>query len=165
MIEKQCTKCKEVKPVGEFSKDKNRKDSLNIYCRCCLSIMSAKSRNKPGAKERAKKYIEKNKDFAKIYARKYYTKHKEKIKEKSRRFRIENPDKKRQRDRDYRLKYKEELRKRDNIKCAELSDSYIMGLLGRNLSALRRKDITAQMIEAKRLVLQAKRAGLIPKNQ
>ena len=37
---KQCSKCKEVKPLGEFPKDKNRLDGCYPYCRPCRNKQS-----------------------------------------------------------------------------------------------------------------------------
>lgn len=37
MIQKKCTKCKEVKSVDDFSKDINKKDGLDIWCKKCKS--------------------------------------------------------------------------------------------------------------------------------
>jgi len=37
MIKKQCSHCKQIKPVSEFSKDKYKKDGLDIYCKLCRS--------------------------------------------------------------------------------------------------------------------------------
>jgi len=36
MNEKQCTKCKEVKPLSEFYKHKAGKDGLTSYCKSCI---------------------------------------------------------------------------------------------------------------------------------
>lgn len=46
----------------------------------------------------------------------------------------------------------------------DLTDSYICGLLFLNNNGLSRKNITAELIEAKRLVVRAKREGLIHRN-
>lgn len=35
MEEKVCVRCKESKPLSEFSKDRRSKDGLNCYCRAC----------------------------------------------------------------------------------------------------------------------------------
>ena len=35
MEEKVCVRCKESKPLTEFSKDRRNKDGLNKYCRAC----------------------------------------------------------------------------------------------------------------------------------
>lgn len=42
---KQCTKCKEFKDEGEFSKDKKRKDGLNCWCKACETAAKAARRD------------------------------------------------------------------------------------------------------------------------
>jgi len=32
---KRCPKCKQIKPLSEFNKSKNRKDELQVYCKQC----------------------------------------------------------------------------------------------------------------------------------
>ena len=39
MSEKSCTRCRELKCLGDFSKDKRNKDGLCIYCRACNSAI------------------------------------------------------------------------------------------------------------------------------
>lgn len=38
MEEKVCVRCKESKPLSEFSKDRRSKDGLNCYCRACKKV-------------------------------------------------------------------------------------------------------------------------------
>ena len=44
MTKKICYSCKQEKPVECFSRKKNTKDGLNIYCKECVSIQSRKYR-------------------------------------------------------------------------------------------------------------------------
>lgn len=37
MTEKKCGRCGEIKPISEFTKNKSRKDGLNVYCKTCVS--------------------------------------------------------------------------------------------------------------------------------
>ena len=43
---KRCSKCKETKPLIDFSKDRSRKDGLNVWCKVCkkayMSVYGAK---------------------------------------------------------------------------------------------------------------------------
>jgi len=55
---KRCSKCGEVKPVGEFHKNKYRKDGLQNCCKICMWEIS-------------KKYYEENKDKMKVRVKKY----------------------------------------------------------------------------------------------
>jgi Recombination endonuclease VII len=41
---KQCSRCKETKPLSEFNKDKRRKDCLTYHCKKCVSYYG-KTRN------------------------------------------------------------------------------------------------------------------------
>ncbi|MDX2532289.1 endonuclease domain-containing protein [Streptomyces scabiei] len=54
---KHCNRCGETKPVDQFSKDRNRKDGKNPYCRTCNSAGMAKWRaaNLGRAKENARR--------------------------------------------------------------------------------------------------------------
>jgi hypothetical protein len=36
---KYCGKCQSSKPIGEFSKSKNKKDGLQTYCKLCFKIL------------------------------------------------------------------------------------------------------------------------------
>lgn len=38
MQEKTCCRCKDTKPLSEFTKDKQRKDGLRLYCRACVKV-------------------------------------------------------------------------------------------------------------------------------
>ncbi len=42
-----CTKCKEVKPPSDFSKNLVRVNGLNSYCRACLVLIEATRKNNP----------------------------------------------------------------------------------------------------------------------
>lgn len=74
---KQCTKCKEVKPLEEFNKDKSRKDGLRYNCKSCTNAISKKwyknNPEKAKAKARVKEWYKKNPNYSK--------KHKESRKE------------------------------------------------------------------------------------
>lgn len=53
---KFCSKCKNTKPLSDFSKNRNTKDGLHNNCKVCKSTYENKDRNK----EKAKKWIGKN---------------------------------------------------------------------------------------------------------
>ena len=76
-IEKKCTKCGEVKPVGEFHKCKTKKDGYFTQCKVCR-------------KKHNKKYREENKDKRKEYFKKYREENKYKIKEYNKKYLEEN---------------------------------------------------------------------------
>jgi hypothetical protein len=98
---KVCSKCKVVKVVAEFSKDKNRKDGFKYECkRCCaersrkyhrenIDKMTGKGRkyrkeNPEKESERHRKYRKENQEKINMVYRKYYQKHNEKMIERSR---------------------------------------------------------------------------------
>ena len=73
METKICSKCKEEKEVCEFNKRNNSKDTLQSWCKICLT-------------EYRKKYKEDNKEKIKNYHKKYYEKNVDKIIEQNFRF-------------------------------------------------------------------------------
>ena len=75
---KQCTKCKEIKPLSEFYKDKNRKDGLYPQCKQCEKERGRKKYNNSKEKIQYNRNI--NKDKIRISNRLRYIKNSEKIK-------------------------------------------------------------------------------------
>lgn len=45
-MEKECAKCKEIKPIEQFSYNKNSKDGHGSYCKECMSIINKKYQKK-----------------------------------------------------------------------------------------------------------------------
>ena len=43
---KECTKCKEIKLLTDFSKDKNRRNGLYPYCKECVKQYFEKNKEK-----------------------------------------------------------------------------------------------------------------------
>lgn len=62
MTSKVCTRCKEIKPVAEFSKHSSREDGLQPCCKVC----NKEYRSKPEVEQRRKEY-------SKEYYKGYYT--------------------------------------------------------------------------------------------
>lgn len=52
---KICVRCTQGKPLEDFTKDKNRKDGLNVYCRMCTRKGNQKSYVKNFETEKARK--------------------------------------------------------------------------------------------------------------
>ncbi|KMY54942.1 hypothetical protein AC623_14195 [Bacillus sp. FJAT-27231] len=65
---KQCSKCKEIKSVEEFSKDKSKKDGLASACRACNNNREKKRRENGGdfTKEQKQATFEKYGRFCQI---------------------------------------------------------------------------------------------------
>lgn len=78
---KKCSKCKEVKELSGFTKDKSKKDGLDIECKECKSEASRKyySENRNKRLEDAKKYRLENSNRAKEYARRYRFENRDKV--------------------------------------------------------------------------------------
>ena len=51
MITKRCSKCKEIKPLSEFSTDRSRKDGLQFHCKKCYSQYSKQYRQTEKGKD------------------------------------------------------------------------------------------------------------------
>jgi 5-methylcytosine-specific restriction endonuclease McrA len=76
---KMCSKCREVKPLGEFSKNGWEPDGLNHYCRPC-------------AVEHVRQWQKKNKRRKRIYLRQYHLDHREELNRKKREWYWTNRD-------------------------------------------------------------------------
>lgn len=78
---KQCSNCKEVKPVTEFYKDKKSKYGLRCSCKSCDRLQKKQYRkaNKKKLTERNKQYYEANKERLLEYRKQYYEANKENI--------------------------------------------------------------------------------------
>jgi hypothetical protein len=109
MKTKKCSRCKEIKDVGEFNKRKDSKDGYSYWCKLCFSIQHKLTYNdrkdkikeyckewyyknydklkeqrvlkKDKTKERHKIYYENNKEIIKVKAKNYVENNKDLIKE------------------------------------------------------------------------------------
>lgn len=92
VVGKECSKCKEWKPLADFTKDTKRWDGLILYCRECNQKYY--QINKDNIKQRIQKYreenpekvkeidrlsVERRKEYIKNQKRIYYQNNKEKI--------------------------------------------------------------------------------------
>jgi len=70
---KQCTKCKEIKDVSLFSKDRGTKDGLFRFCKPCQSIIRKNHyiKNKEHERTTNKQYIFDNKEQRDAYHKQY----------------------------------------------------------------------------------------------
>lgn len=104
---KQCSKCKEVKSVTEFVKDKRAKSGLASHCKTCAKKYREEN------KEYLKQWHEENKEKRKEYKKQYYEENKEKINQQSKQYREENKDKKKEYLKQWRKENKEKIKEYD----------------------------------------------------
>ena len=95
-MEKRCSKCKEVKPITEFTKDINRRDGYYPQCKQCRAeysrnkylihkeriLLQSKEyydNNKKSTSDRHKRWYIDNKESVTISHKKYYAENKETI--------------------------------------------------------------------------------------
>lgn len=64
-ITKRCTKCKEIKPVSEFSKNRTRKDGHHCWCKNCISKSYSKYSQTEKGKETHREACRKHSKTAK----------------------------------------------------------------------------------------------------
>ena len=74
-MNKTCSRCKELKPITEFSKKAQGKDGLATWCRACGSKYYYENRERIRGQQRAS-YM-KNKEVVAEYRKRYYAKNKE----------------------------------------------------------------------------------------
>lgn len=54
---KQCTRCKESKPLDQFGKDSRNSDNLRSWCKPCLKIYQAERSARPEVKAERRTYL------------------------------------------------------------------------------------------------------------
>ncbi len=143
---KACTKCGVVKPLGDFSKEKIKKDGLQKYCKACNSTMAAKWRaenpekvkaknakyraeNPEKMKAKAAKWRAENPEKVKAKAAKYHAENPEKVKAKNDKYRAENPEKMKAIAAKYRAENPEKVKAINTRNSVQLSNSYVAGIL------------------------------------
>ncbi len=87
-MKKQCTKCRKVRPISEFSKSKRNRNGLQSHCKECNKAWWKANVNKK--REYGRKYRRENPEKALESTRKYYQENASSIKQQSKRYRQEN---------------------------------------------------------------------------
>jgi hypothetical protein len=95
---KRCSKCGLLKAIGEFNRDKTRKDGHNEICKDCRKSIS-------------KKYCEEHKNEIREKGKKYYEEHKDKIRILHREYYEYSKDERRKHQKEYYEEHKEEIKK------------------------------------------------------
>ena len=138
IIEKACTKCKEVKAVSEFGKQLNAKCGLRSACKLCLDLYN-------------KKYRLEHIDEQKLRYKNYRNNNLEKTKEACHKWKSDNLEKFKEDQRKYALNNPERMLKQSRVRILELRDHYVKKCLCQNIP----KDaITPELIETKRMQIK-----------
>ena len=121
---KKCSKCGEVKGLGEFNKRSAVSGKLHSWCKDCCAAYKVANRAALSAKrlELARKERAENPDKRKSYYKEYYLAHCEEIKERARAYSSQNKEARIAQCREYRLREQEAIAKRRAEKYAEKSD-------------------------------------------
>ena len=138
-ITKTCTKCKECKPITEFTLNNTFKDGRTYNCKECIRVYHVKRNSKPEVKLKLKERNFRRKE----YNSKYKKENREKINSTDRLRRITNPEK-------IRL-YEKQKSKSNTI---NLSDKYIKNLLRVNGQSLKGITVPKEIIELKRIQIK-----------
>ncbi len=92
IAEKKCTKCKLLKPLELFCKNKTNKDGHNYQCKNCQYLSVKEYKNKNQYTESNRKYRQLNTDKIKRLKQEHYKSNKEKILKKHREYNLKNKD-------------------------------------------------------------------------
>lgn len=166
---KKCCGCGKAKAFGDFYKNKRAKDGYRYQCKTC-------TRNRVNADyKKNKEKIKAQKNLPEVKARlvKYRAENRDRRLAQRKQQRLENIEEIRAQERAYyaknavnRAKGKGKRRKAERARKQKerekLTDRYVISTILKLTSfKLEKVDITPKMIEAKRLVLRAVKAGLI----
>ena len=93
-MEKQCSKCNEVKPISEFGKLSKSKDGLNYYCKVCgrQRCKNYYGNNIEKERERTKQKRLNNLEYSLNRSKKYYYENKESLKSLKKQWLDNNPN-------------------------------------------------------------------------
>ena len=122
-----CSKCGEVRSIGDFVRGKRYKDGLSNVCRACRNAynrerypvwkekilkrnMAWRAKNKEKMRVYQKDYQNKNKDRLRLLAKEYYKRHRTRIIEQSKKYYEDHKEACRSRKKLWRIKNKEGIR-------------------------------------------------------
>ena len=110
---KICSKCKQLKPLKDFVKNKNEKDGFHYRCKECDKKWREK--NKHWRKKYMKIWRTKNKKHLKNYNKKYKSEHKEEVKIQQKQYNVKNKKRIAKIVKTYKDSHKKELAKKAKI--------------------------------------------------
>jgi len=129
-MEKRCSKCGEVKGIGEFY---TKKGGCGYRSACKLCNKKYPSCSKESMGLRLINWRKNNPEKARLQCRRYYQKHREKMIERAKKYAIENPLKAKlwrlKESRKYRKNNRNDINKRANLAIHLLLDGYIKQIL------------------------------------
>lgn len=112
MNEKKCSKCKQIKPISEFGKQKGTKNNLRSSCRLCCRTTSRAwyiiNSDKP--KDAQKKRRAANPEKARALSRERYAANPQKAKTATKAWRAKNPIKEKERKKEWNLNNPEKVK-------------------------------------------------------
>ena len=144
---KICSKCGEEKLLKEFNLQISGKYGRYSWCKICASDLNKKYRkqNRDKILEYGKEYHKQNQDKRNLESKEYYKQNRDKILKYRKEYREQNQDKRKEyykQNQDKRKEYYKQNRDK-------LEDNYIKNSLS-NISGIKFKDISPELIEAKR---------------
>jgi len=94
METKKCTKCKQVKPVSDFHKDKGKKDGLSWHCKLCAKakVKEWQQNNRERVNNGQNKRRNANPEKHRAYKRKWNKSHLDSVKKTVGSYRKNNPE-------------------------------------------------------------------------
>ena len=124
---KTCSKCGEVRSIGDFIKNRRNKDELSNVCRACQSAYNRerylvrgeeilkrakvwRDKNKEIIKVHQKDYRNKNKDWLRLLAKEYYKRHRTMIIKRNKKYYKDHKQACQVRKKLWRIKNKEKIR-------------------------------------------------------
>lgn len=133
---KACTKCGMVKLLGEFHKDKSKKDGISYWCKECLLAKDSeyRAKNIEKIRDRKIKYRADNLKKVKEAQAKSSKQHSERAKAASIKWRTENPERAANQVKKWRVENPEKLIAIRAKRVAELHDTYVAERCGTKAS-------------------------------
>ena len=167
MTTKVCSKCKVEKDLGEFGKDKHRKDGMLRMCKVCYAAYRAKARaenperlkaylakyraeNPEKVKAQYVEYRSKNLERLKVYRAKYLAESMEKVRVQQAKYRSKNRERLRVYLAKYRAENPEKIKAWTDKPIVNLTDPYVRSLV-------KLPNPPQELIELKRIQLRIHR--------
>lgn len=157
MPSKTCSRCREVKPLTSFNRNKTRPDGYHGQCRECMR----RARDPDKVRAAAARFKENNPEYSKQYGKKWRTENKDRIRRKDEAYRNENGDAIRERSRLYYLNNREVILEKTSQYSKNNPDVYARARLKRR--ALKANAVTGEHVpSAAELAAFYGRSCLVP---